>query len=55
MFPYDLADYVSYWPAQYGDDNDFAAENPKLKVKGWQYTQSYDIGGTLYDMSEWED
>ena len=55
MYPYDLADYVSYWPAQYGDDNDFAAENPKLKVKGWQYTQSYDIGGTLYDMSEWED
>ena len=55
MYPYDLADYVSYWPAQYGDDNDFAAENPKLKVKGWQFTESYNIGGKLYDMSEWED
>ena len=55
MYPYDLADYVSYWVAEYGDDNDFKDENPELKVKGWQFTESYDIGGTLYDMSEWED
>ena len=55
MFPYDLADYVPYWCAEYGDDNDFKDENPKLKVKGWQFTESYDIGGKLYDMSEWEE
>ena len=54
MYPYDLADYVSYWVAEYGDDNDFKDENPGLRVVGWQFTESYNIGGTLYDMSEWE-
>ena len=55
MYPYDLADYVPYWVAEYGDDNDFKDENPGLRVVGWQFTESYNIGGTLYDMSEWED
>ena len=51
----ELADYVSYWVAEYGDDNDFKDEKPGLRVVGWQFTESYDIGGKLYDMSEWED
>ena len=56
MYPYGLADYVPYWVAEYGSyDNDFKDENPGLRVVGWQFTESYNIGGKLYDMSEWEE
>ncbi len=49
-----LAAYVSYWVAQYGSVQcDFAAEHPDKTVAGWQKTDSYNIGGQNYDLSEW--
>lgn len=49
----DLADYVPYWCAQYGDRCDFSDYYPDNKLAGWQWTDHYHIGGQNYDMSEW--
>lgn len=49
----DLADYVPCWCAQYGDRCDFSDYYPDNKLAGWQYTDSFDVDGNKYDMSEW--
>lgn len=38
-----LADYVPYWNAQWGPRNDFE------RAKMWQYTDSLNIGGQVFD------
>lgn len=38
-----LADYVPYWNAQWGSSNDF------LCARMWQYTDSLDINGQIFD------
>lgn len=42
-----LADYVPYWNAQWGNSNDFPA------AQMWQYTDSLDIGGKTFDGNEY--
>ena len=42
-----LADYVPYWNAQWGNSNDFPA------AKMWQFTDSLDIGGQTFDGNEY--
>lgn len=50
----DLADYVQFWAAQYGSSScSFKDENPNKSVAGWQFTETYNISGIDYDMSEW--
>ena len=48
-----LADYVPFWIAQYASQCDFAAYYPGKTLAGWQYTDSFDVDGKKYDMSEW--
>ena len=48
-----LADYVPYWCAQYGPRGRFKDFFPRKKLKGWQYTDGYTIGGQKYDRNEW--
>ena len=48
-----LADYVPYWCAQYGPRCRFKDFFPRKKLKGWQYTDGYTIGGKKYDRNEW--
>lgn len=48
-----LADYVPVWIAQYADECDFKNYYPNRILAGWQYTDSYEIDGQKYDMSEW--
>jgi lysozyme len=42
-----LADYVSYWNAQWGKSNDF----PSAKM--WQHTDSLEINGQIFDGNEY--
>lgn len=42
-----LADYVPYWNAQWGDKNDF----PRARM--WQFTDSLDINGVAFDGDEY--
>ncbi|CUH97153.1 hypothetical protein P22_3279 [Propionispora sp. 2/2-37] len=42
-----LADYVPYWNAQWGNSNDFPA------AKMWQFTDCLDIGGQTFDGNEY--
>ena len=49
----DLADYVPVWIAQYAGACDFADYYPGKTLAGWQYTDSFDVDGKKYDMSEW--
>lgn len=49
----DLADYVPYWCAQYNDECNFHDYFPGCILHGWQYTDSFEIDGRKYDMSEW--
>ena len=48
-----LADYVPYWCAQYDRLCDFKEYFPENNLKGWQYTDAYEIDGAFYDMNEW--
>ena len=48
-----LAPYVPYWCAQYDRLCDFEEYFPGNNLKGWQYTDSYEIDGAYYDMNEW--
>ncbi len=48
-----LADYVPVWIAQYARQCDFKDYYPGRILAGWQYTDSFEIDGTKYDMSEW--
>lgn len=49
----DLADYVPVWIAQYAKQCDFHDYFPNRILAGWQYTDSFDVDGNKYDMSEW--
>lgn len=49
----DLADYVPVWVAQYAGACDFHDYYPSRILAGWQYTDSFEIDGSKYDMSEW--
>lgn len=52
---YDLADYVPYWVADPSNQNDFAIENPSLRVVGWQYALDKPAYGvSAVDFNEWE-
>ncbi|MDR3590697.1 MAG: GH25 family lysozyme [Negativicutes bacterium] len=42
-----LAEYVPYWNAQWGDSNDFSS------AKMWQFTDSLDINGQVFDGNEY--
>lgn len=48
-----LADYVPVWVAQYAQNCDFRDYYPSRILAGWQYTDSFEIDGRKYDMSEW--
>lgn len=48
-----LADYVPVWIAQYAQNCDFRDYYPSRILAGWQYTDSFEIDGRKYDMSEW--
>ena len=48
-----LADYVPFWIAQYARQCDFSDYYPGRTLAGWQYTDSFEIDGKKYDMSEW--
>ena len=48
-----LADYVPVWPAQYANQCDFPTYFPNRIMAGWQFTDSFEIDGQKYDMSEW--
>lgn len=51
---YDLADYVPYWSAEPGSYQcDFKAENPSLRVIGWQYEFDSNKYGGVCDLNEW--
>ena len=49
----DLADYVPVWIAQYAGACDFHDYFPNRILAGWQYTDSFEIDGRKYDLSEW--
>ena len=49
----DLADYVPIWPAQYANRCHFKDYFPNRIMAGWQFTDSFEIDGQKYDMSEW--
>lgn len=49
----DLADYVPTWCAQYDDECNFHDYFPSRILAGWQYTDSFEIDGRKYDLSEW--
>lgn len=49
----DLADYVPTWCAQYDDECNFYDYFPSRILAGWQYTDSFEIDGRKYDLSEW--
>lgn len=49
----DLADYVPYWCAQYNDGCNFHDYFPGRILQGWQFTETFEIDGRNYDMSEW--
>lgn len=49
----DLADYVPTWCAQYDDECNFHDYFPRRILAGWQYTDSFEIDGREYDLSEW--
>ena len=49
----DLADYVPVWIAQYAGACDFPDYFPSRILAGWQYTDSFEIDGQKYDLSEW--
>lgn len=42
-----LADYVPYWNAQWGNNNNFPG------AKMWQFTDSLDIDGRIFDGNEY--
>lgn len=46
-----LADYVPIWCAQYSSHCNFNDYFPDRKLKGWQFTETYEIGSGYYDMS----
>lgn len=48
-----LADYVPLWIAQYARQCDFKDYHSNKILSGWQYTDSFEIDGRKYDMSEW--
>ena len=48
-----LADYVPLWVAQYAGQCNFHDFYPNKILAGWQYTDSFEIDGIKYDMSEW--
>lgn len=48
-----LADYVPFWIAQYAKQCDFQEYFPNRILSGWQYTDSFEVDGNRYDMSEW--
>ena len=48
-----LADYVPVWVAQYAKNCDFRDYYPSRILAGWQFTDSFEIDGRKYDMSEW--
>ena len=48
-----LADYVPLWVAQYAGQCNFHDYYPNKILAGWQYTDSFEIDGIKYDMSEW--
>ena len=49
----DLADYVPEWIAQYAGACYFQDYFPSRILAGWQYTDSFEIDGRKYDLSEW--
>lgn len=49
----DLADYVPTWCAQYEDECNFHDYFPGRILQGWQFTETFEIDGRNYDMSEW--
>ena len=49
----DLADYVPTWCAQYEDECNFRDYFPGRILQGWQFTETFEIDGRNYDMSEW--
>lgn len=49
----DLADYVPTWCAQYNDECNFHDYFPRRILRGWQFTETFEIDGRDYDMSEW--
>lgn len=49
----DLADDVPTWCAQYDDECNFYDYFPSRILAGWQYTDSFEIDGRKYDLSEW--
>ena len=49
----DLADYVPTWCAQYDDECNFYDYFSSRILAGWQYTDSFEIDGQKYDLSEW--
>lgn len=50
-----LAEYVPYWPCQYGCcQSDFMAEHPDKVVDGWQYDEHGHLSdGMEVDLDEW--
>ena len=49
----DLADYVPTWCAQYNEECNFHDYFPERMLQGWQFTETFEIDGRDYDMSEW--
>lgn len=49
----DLADYVPTWCAQYNEECNFHDYFPGRILRGWQFTETFEIDGREYDMSEW--
>lgn len=48
-----FADYVPYWVAQYNSTCDFKAYYPDNLLAGWQYSDTFNIGGMNVDVNEW--
>lgn len=48
-----LADYLSWWIADYTGECQFAQMYPDKKLAGWQYSDKEYIGNTNVDMNEW--
>lgn len=53
--PDELADYVTWWIADYRGFNGFAQSYPNKHVSGWQYSDQEYIDAVNVDMNEWYD
>ena len=45
-----LPDYISLWPANYGEQNYYKTENPGSNCPIWQYSDSGNVGGVDVDL-----